>query len=417
MDRSLTPERSWAEGGARPLAFARYLSAYTLSIFGAELIHSALLLYAATVLHASGSALGWFSAASQIPYALSLTAGFLADRYSRRAILIASDLCRAALALGIGATMLFMPAPIVLLVSVAFLLACFTLGYEITASAFLPEIVPRSRLTSANGALFSAHSGGTAVATFVVGFLLVALGSGGLLLSIAAIFIAAVALLAWAVRGSHRADNDQPLRISWRGILAGLSILREHRALARLTVYAAFVSMLTSFALVATLVFLDRVASLSPGSIGILLGLPSVGGIAAALLIKPVRRALSFAATLRWAGVLGPLGWLIVALSPARYPTVAGVGLLIVGVATAVYNVSAVSYRQATCPGELQGRLAGALKLCAWGGMPIGAALGGWLTDELGARTVLQVTFVCLMCCFPLLLSASRLAAQGSESV
>ena len=73
--------------------------------------------------------------------------------------------------------------------------------------------------------------------------------------------------------------------------------------------------------------------------------------------------------------LLGVVGALLYALSP-------------------IYNVVQFSYRLALIPDALQGRVNSAFRLLAFGFMPVGAALSGFLLERIGAiPTVLLFTF------------------------
>ena len=53
--------------------------------------------------------------------------------------------------------------------------------------------------------------------------------------------------------------------------------------------------------------------------------------------------------------------------------------------------VNGIAYRQLVTPDEFQGRVNVVARMIAWGGQPLGAALGGLIASAFGVRTALVV--------------------------
>jgi MFS family permease len=62
------------------------------------------------------------------------------------------------------------------------------------------------------------------------------------------------------------------------------------------------------------------------------------------------------------------------------------VALAAIGVASGLWDVIAVSYRQAAVPDRLLGRIMAAYRFIAYGAFPIGALIGGFLAGAAGLR-------------------------------
>ncbi len=58
---------------------------------------------------------------------------------------------------------------------------------------------------------------------------------------------------------------------------------------------------------------------------------------------------------------------------------------------TMLWNVVAVSLSQALIPPELLGRVGSVYRLIAWGTMPLGALLLGWVADEYGSASAFTI--------------------------
>jgi len=76
----------------------------------------------------------------------------------------------------------------------------------------------------------------------------------------------------------------------------------------------------------------------------------------------------------------------LLAAGTARHVAVATVALAVFGAAGEVWNVVAVSYRQARVPDHLLGRVMASYRVIAYGAMPTGALLGGTLASAFGLR-------------------------------
>lgn len=143
------------------------------------------------------------------------------------------------------------------------------------------------------------------------------------------------------------------------------------------------------------LLFLRRQLHISPGRIGVLFALGSVGGVLGALLAARLARRLGVGRTILWTIAIGGIGQLAFPLATrgtADLLVVAG-GLLSSGGAVA-YNITQVSLRQALCPPRLLGRMNASVRFMVWGTMPIGGFIGGVLGGTIGLRPTLWVAGV-----------------------
>jgi MFS family permease len=67
------------------------------------------------------------------------------------------------------------------------------------------------------------------------------------------------------------------------------------------------------------------------------------------------------------------------------------VALLVIGFSVVVYNIVQVSYRQAICPPQLQGRMNSVMRFIVWGTIPLGSLAGGALASVIGVRQSMTV--------------------------
>ena len=126
-----------------------------------------------------------------------------------------------------------------------------------------------------------------------------------------------------------------------------------------------------------------------PVDIGLIFSIGGIGGVVGSLVGGQVQKRFSFGQViicLIWVeAVLFPL----FALAPAYL--LLGVVFALMYFVGPVYNVVQFSYRLALIPDALQGRVNSSFRLLAFGMMPIGAALTGFLIERAGAVTTVAV--------------------------
>jgi len=115
---------------------------------------------------------------------------------------------------------------------------------------------------------------------------------------------------------------------------------------------------------------------------GLLLVPVAIGSVIGSLLGDRFRRWLGVGVTLIGSVVVMGSGSLAIGLTTS-VPLVVAFSLII-GVANMTWNVITVSLRQSLIPDHLLGRINSVYRLLAWGTMPIGAALGGFLASVFG---------------------------------
>ncbi|MBP8298060.1 MAG: MFS transporter, partial [Burkholderiales bacterium] len=118
---------------------------------------------------------GFIAAAQTLPFLLlSIPTGILADRMSRRALMIAAEALRTVALLALVVLALTGGLTIWLLAILGFLGAAGTVAFSVAAPALVPSLVPRAALAVANGRIeltrAVAFAGGPALAGALVGW-------------------------------------------------------------------------------------------------------------------------------------------------------------------------------------------------------------------------------------------------------
>jgi hypothetical protein len=155
----------------------------------------------------------------------------LADRYSRRTVLVVTDLVRAAL---VG-SMVLPGLPLAVLVVLVALLACPQPLFSAARNAVLPTVLP-GELYPRGASIMSVTDYVSQIAGFTLGAASVALlgGPDVALLADAATFLLSAALLRRYLRPHRPARDDQAAGNRRTFALAGIVVLRRDRRLAGL---------------------------------------------------------------------------------------------------------------------------------------------------------------------------------------
>jgi MFS family permease len=323
--------------------------------------------------------------AAQLPWLLlSLHAGALVDRVDRRAAMVAADLLRAAALALLGAASLAGWASVPLIAAVAFAATAGDVVFTGAAHALLPALVPREALQDANARL----TGGEVVAN---GFLgqplagaLFAVAAGLPFLLDAASFVASALILLRLrrrVAPPPPAEGRPPLRSD---IAEGLRWLWRDAPMRAVTALLAVTNLVSGMQLAVLVLFALDVLGLGPAGYGLLLAAAAVGALVGSVVAPSLGRRAGVGPTVVGAILVEGAALLALGLGSSRSLAVAMLGLG--GLVGVVWHVTTLSLRQASVPDRLLGRVTSAQRLVGAGTVPVGALLGGLLSEALGLR-------------------------------
>jgi MFS family permease len=325
-----------------------------------------------------------------LPWLLfALPAGAVVDRVDRRRAMAVTNTVRAVALAVLAGTVLTGTASLVVLYVVAFAVGVAETGYDSAARAMLPQVVGRDSLDRGNGLLTTAEEASQGFVGAPLGSVLFALAAVAPLLTTAGGFLAA-ALLVLTIAGVHRpARADGPRTTIRRDVAEGVGWLWRHRFLRGLTLVSAGTSLVQSTTTGVLVLFALDDLGVGEAGYGLLLTASGIGAVAGGLTAAPLARRIGRTATL----VLGAV------LSAAATGALAGTGnayaagaLIAVSTAAVLFwNVLTMSLRQALIPGHLFGRVQGGYRTLVWGGIPLGALLGGVLADATSVPAVFAV--------------------------
>ncbi|NEK85397.1 MFS transporter [Blastococcus saxobsidens] len=331
----------------------------------------------------SGVALGLITALQFGPsLLLSMYGGVLADRYSKRRMLLITQACMGLLSLVLG---LLVVTDVVALWHVFVLAGALGAVSAIDApvrQAFVSEMVGPALLTNAVSLNSTIFNGARLVGPAVAG-LLIGAASG----NTAPAFLLNAASFAFTITAlaGMRTDELQPSPPVARGrgqLRAGLAYTWAHPDLV-LAMTLAFVLGTFGFNYQVTIALMARETfDLGAQAFGLLSTCFAVGSLSGALLstrrsVRPRQRFLVGSAVLF--GLLTVVAGLM--------PTYVTFALMLVptGAAGLMFSVAANSFVQLGVEPQMRGRVMALYFMCFMGGTPVGAPLVGWISEHLGA--------------------------------
>lgn len=175
--------------------FRLWFVGQAVSLFGDGMVRVALPF---AVLAAGGStaAVGLVFAAQMLPLvACLLIGGVLADRTSRRAVMVGADVVRLASQGALAALLITGEAGIGVMAALAAVTGAATGFFNPASTGLLPALVPAEDLQPANGLRATAMAGGEILGPVVAGVLVVSVGAGWAIAVDAATYAASAAVL------------------------------------------------------------------------------------------------------------------------------------------------------------------------------------------------------------------------------
>ena len=329
----------------------------------------------------SSTAVGVTTALQFLPMlVVGLYGGVIADRYSKRKLLVITQSVMGLTGLALAALTLSGHVQVGHVYALAFVLGLVTVVDNPARQTFVSEMVGPDHLRNAislNSANFqSARLIGPAVA----GVLISVIGSGWAFLLNGISFVAPVCALL-AMRAGELYPTE-PVERSKGQLREGLRYVRGHPELLWPIVLVGFIGTFGFNFPIWLTAFTDKVFESGAGTYGLLNSLMAIGSVAGALLAARRRatrmRMLPAAALvfglLEMAAAISPSFWLFVVLMAP---------ICIVGL---TFNVTANASVQMASDPAMRGRVMSLYMMVFMGGTPIGGPIMGWLSDTYGAR-------------------------------
>lgn len=344
----------------------------------------------------SSIAIAGVAVAARLPGVLvALPAGAIADRMSRRRVLVGLEVLRFAVMAAFGVSVLVRADGLPTIYTVVFLLGGLTVAFDVAASASVPSVVGPDRLVGANARLLTAEMTGEELVGQAIGGAAYSLGRHVPFVGNAASSALSAALLYRAIPDQVPSPSGDSV---WSDLVSGLKWFLHHPLMRTLVAAVAGLAFCQVLVLGVLALYATTLLHLTSTAYGLFLAVASIGNIVGAVFARPLYRRVGG-------------GWCIVGaavIAAAAYPVlgithnalVAAACLAVECGAVIVGNVAVRTLRQTAVPDEMQGRAASAFSMLIQGVLPVGALAGGVLADSFGLRTtyvvagIMQAVFV-----------------------
>ena len=312
---------------------------------------------------------------------LGLHAGVLSDRWDRRRILWGADLLRmavvVALTLVVSADATSVPA----ILAVALVYGGAAVLFGSASPAILPSVVSERDLSKANSRLQTGTTTTGSLAGPSMGGVMFTMAAWVPLLTQACALAASVMALRrlpQSVR-PHDSTPRPPMRTE---IAEGLRWIIRDPTLVALAIATTLLAASTGMLLAVLVLHVADALHGSQSSYGLLFTLYACGGLAASTAVPRAHARWGTRNCLIVSASLGAVSLLVVAWGTTVI--YAAVGLVLLGVATMLYNVIAVTVRQQRTPDHLLGRVSSVFNVLGVGSLPPAALAAGVLAKAYG---------------------------------
>jgi MFS family permease len=325
----------------------------------------------------SASAVGGALVARLLPTLASPLAGVLADRLDRRIVLVASDLARAILVLG----MVF-ARDLVILYVLIFLMGLARTLFNPTVRAAFPSVVGGGDLTRANSLISATFSISITVGPALGGLLVATVGVDAAFVLDAVTYLISAALLSLIPLPRPQGSEDKGVV---RELRSGFSYLVGARVPLGIVV-GAFLTVLATDITIPAEVFLAK-ETFDAGDVGygLLVSLWGIGMVAGSALTAVLANRVNliplyFVGIFFWALALAGTG-----LSPTFI--IALGALTVAGISNGIDNVATDTIVQTRVPDALLGRVFSVRFLSYSIAEALAYPAGGLIMDAIGPRS------------------------------
>ncbi|MEO1059062.1 MAG: MFS transporter [Actinomycetota bacterium] len=366
--------------------FARWALAEGVSMFGtaASTVVLPVLVYDVT---GSAALTGLVFATRLVPYLLlGWIAGPVADRFSRRRLIIGGNLAEGLLVATIPVAAWLDVLTVGQVFAVALLSATAFVFSDAAVFGAVPALVHEERLASANGVLATLASAADIAGPVLAGVLIATIGPANALSIDAMTFLFAAAVQSTIRSNLRRGESSEAPRSIRRHLAAGLGFIRRQRTVFVLIV-AGFANSLAIGCILGLLVpwsievlGYDR----DDARLGLLYAAVGVGSLIAAVVFPRIftadRVRLITPASLLWSAAASAT--LLVTTATLATASIAAFAFGIMLTITI-----GITYRQLVTPDELTSTVNTVGRTIAAGGQPLGAAIGAVIVASTSVST------------------------------
>lgn len=368
--------------------FTRLWIGQSVSMVGSQMTTFAVPVLAITVLGADAAQLSLLRTLEFLPFLLlTLPVGLWVDRHPPRPAMVLANAVRgvlvAAVAVAGVAGVLRLSWLAVALLAIG---ACAVV-FDVAYLSYLPAVVTRDRLVDGNSRLSVSASVADIGGPGLAGGLIQLLGAPVVLLLDAFSFAVSVVTL----KGIRAADAAPATESGpWRRDLAdGFAVVLRDPYLRTVSIEAFTFNLFVQFGETLIALFALTRLGLGAGTLGLCIGVGSVGGLAGAVAAPRLVRRFGFGRTFTAGTAVSCAAPVLVPL--ATGPVLIAVSYLLAGFGVTIAVIGSVTLRQTAAPAHLLGRVNAVMRLLSYTAIPLGATAAGLVASAVGVRGALFV--------------------------
>jgi MFS family permease len=378
----------------RDADFLKLWVGQTISMFGSSLSRLAIPLIAALMLNATPAEMGFLAAVGTAPSLLiGLFAGIWVDKIKRRPLLILSDAGRALLLITIPAAAYLGILTMVHLYSISFLVGIFTVFFDITSRSYLPSLIDRTQLFDGNSKLELSGSITSIAGPSLAGLIIEAVTAPmAVIFDAVSYLLSALCILFIRRREQAPVNSSAPILPQVR---EGLHVLFANPLLRAFAGCLATSNFASNIFFALYILFGVRELGLNAAQLGLVYGLGASGALVGAIVAPRVAARIGIGRALTLGALIGSLEVMpVIFATPSSAAALLFLSSLLGNFGWVLYNVYAVSLRQAIVPSIMQGRVNATFSFLVAGMLPLGALAGGLLGTILGLRNAILIAAV-----------------------
>jgi MFS family permease len=316
--------------------------------------------------------------------------GVAADRFDRRAMVVAVNLGRAVVLAVLVATMLAGSVNIAVVLVVLFILGTAETFADSASSTLVPSLVAREDLGIANARMQGALLLLNQLLGPPIGAFLFAAGMALPFVTNAVAFALGAVLISRVVIDARREVGASS---GWRSDMAvGLRWLIAHPPMRTLALTILTFNVTFGAAWGVLVLYAGERLGMNEVGFGLLTTALAIGGIGGTVSYGWLERRFSLADIMRVGLLIETFTHLVLALT--TLPAVALLTMVVFGAHAFVWGTTSTVVRQRAVPNELLGRVGGVYRVAIVGGTVIGTPIGGLLAQRFGITAPFWFGFV-----------------------